>query len=435
MEEGANFDDTLILAQENGYAEPDPSFDIEGMDAAHKIGILSSLAFGTSLPPNEFFIEGIKSIESDDFMYAAEYGYTIKHLAVAAMTDNYHVELRAHPALISSSEYLSNLKGVRNGIEIETDLIGKMHIAGSGAGQGSTASGIISDLVFIANKDKNVLKQQNKINKTKLIPFKDIEFRNYFHIKTNNANDIEKSVYKIFESFNVIAPRIQGGASREDLGEDSELYIFLLQQGVPLGQAAQIVTNIPTYWGNQPILEAPAYIGITIFFFAILGIILVRGPTRNTFLIGALLSLFLSWGKNLPLLTYFMIDYFPFYNKFRAVSSIQVILEFCLPVLAALGMNALFRFPKEKWKKLLKIFLYPMAILVLLLFIKGSFSFEGLNDYYYREIFGASIFEMIIDARKDFYSADVLRALIYYLILSVLVVLSLIHISEPTRPY
>ena len=78
-----------------------------------------------------------------------------------------------------------------------------MHIAGSGAGQGSTASGIISDLVFIANKDKNVLKQQNKINKTKLIPFKDIEFRNYFHIKTNNANDIEKLVYKIFESFNV----------------------------------------------------------------------------------------------------------------------------------------------------------------------------------------------------------------------------------------
>ena len=78
-----------------------------------------------------------------------------------------------------------------------------MHIAGSGAGQGSTASGIISDLVFIANKDKNLLNQQNKINKTKLVPFKDIEFRNYFHIKTNNANDIEKSVSKIFESFNV----------------------------------------------------------------------------------------------------------------------------------------------------------------------------------------------------------------------------------------
>ena len=123
--------------------------------------------------------------------------------------------------------------------------------------------------------------------------------------------------------------------------------------------------NIPTYWGSQPILEAPAYIGITIFFFAILGIILVRGPTRNALLIGALLSLFLSWGKNLPLLTDFMIDYFPFYNKFRAVSSIQVILEFCLPVLAALGMNALFSFPKEKWKKLLKIFMYPMVILVL----------------------------------------------------------------------
>ena len=223
MEEGANFDETLFLAQENGYAEPDPSFDIEGMDAAHKIGILSSLAFGTSLPPNEFYIEGIKSIESDDFIYAAEYGYTIKHLAVAALINNYNVELRAHPVLISSSEYLSNLKGVRNGIEIETDLIGKMHIAGSGAGQGSTASGIISDLVFIANKDKNVLKQKNKINKTKLIPFKDIEFRNYFHIKTNNADDIEKSVYKIFESLNIQTDVFE---SKNKNNEDNSLIII-----------------------------------------------------------------------------------------------------------------------------------------------------------------------------------------------------------------
>ena len=251
-------------------------------------------------------------------------------------------------------------------------------------------------------------------------------------ISTGLAYDyITEYSYGIFESFNIIAPRIQGGGSREDIGEDSELYTFLLQQGVPPGQAAQIVTNIPTYWGSQPILEAPAYIGITIFFFAILGIILVRGPTRNALLIGALLSLFLSWGKNLPLLTDFMIDYFPFYNKFRAVSSIQVILEFCLPVLAALGMNALFSFPKEKWKKLLKIFMYPMAILVLLLLIKGSFSFQGLNDSYYREIFGTSIFEMIIDARKDFYSADVLRALIYSLVLSVIILAFVLKKIKP----
>ena len=85
MEEGSEFKPTLELAQKEGYAEPDPAFDIEGMDAAHKIGILSSIAFGTSLPPEDFYIEGITSIEKSDFTYASEMGYTIKHLAVAKL--------------------------------------------------------------------------------------------------------------------------------------------------------------------------------------------------------------------------------------------------------------------------------------------------------------------------------------------------------------
>jgi homoserine dehydrogenase len=111
------------------------------MDAAHKIGILSSLTFGIPLPPDDFHIEGISKIEKDDFKYAAEMGYTVKHLAVTKLNNN-QIELRAHPALIRSNSYLANLKGVRNGIEVETDLLGTLHIAGSGAGQEATASGI-----------------------------------------------------------------------------------------------------------------------------------------------------------------------------------------------------------------------------------------------------------------------------------------------------
>src|SRR5210317_2030111 len=105
MEEGAEFDSTLELAQKEGYAEPDPTFDIEGMDAANKIGILSALAFGTSLPPKDFFVEGITKIVKSDFIYANDMGYTVKHLAVAKL-ENGMVELRAHPALINLNSHL-----------------------------------------------------------------------------------------------------------------------------------------------------------------------------------------------------------------------------------------------------------------------------------------------------------------------------------------
>ena len=227
--------------------------------------------------------------------------------------------------------------------------------------------------------------------------------------------------YGIFESFNLIVPRIQGGGSTEDVGTDSALYDFLQQQGVAASQARQIVSNIPTYWGEQPILEAPAYIGITLFFFAFLGAFLVRGPTRNALVIGTLMSLFLSWGKNLPALTQFMIDYFPLYNKFRAVSSIQIVLEFCMPVLAALGLHALFTLPKTLWKKTVWLTAFPTALLLLLWLLKGSLSFQGLNDGYYQQIFGPTLFSFILEAREDFYSADLMRGILFSLGLMALV--------------
>ena len=162
MEEGMEFEPTLKLAQEKGYAEPDPSFDIEGTDAAHKIGILSSLAFGSSLPPKDFYIEGINGIHKDDFKYAYEMGYTIKHLAIAKSTNN-SIDLRAHPSLVKLDSYLANLKGVRNGIEVETDLLGTLHIAGSGAGQEATASGVISDLIYLSDSK---IREVNNINES-----------------------------------------------------------------------------------------------------------------------------------------------------------------------------------------------------------------------------------------------------------------------------
>ena len=202
MENGADFDPTLKFAQEKGYAEPDPSFDIEGMDAAHKIGILSSIAIGTSLPPNDFYVEGIKDIDSTDFKYASKLGFSIKHLAVASLTEN-EVQLRAHPVLVSSDSYLAGLKGVRNGIEVETDLVGTLHVAGSGAGQESTASGLISDLVYLSNVSSNSSINLNKRIKMNLQPIDEMEFKYFFKIKTLSKHMDLNKIEKIFQKNHV----------------------------------------------------------------------------------------------------------------------------------------------------------------------------------------------------------------------------------------
>ena len=193
MEEGNEFDDTLELAQKEGYAEPDPSFDIEGVDAAHKIGLLSSIAYGSSLPPKDFYIEGITKIDKKDFIYAEMLGYTIKHLAISEDNED-KIELRAHPALVSKKSYLANLKGVRNGIEVDTDLIGKIHIAGSGAGQESTASGLISDIIHLANSNEDILNVVSSTNQKPIKDFGEFSFQYYFFIEAEDNPGVMASI-------------------------------------------------------------------------------------------------------------------------------------------------------------------------------------------------------------------------------------------------
>jgi hypothetical protein len=216
--------------------------------------------------------------------------------------------------------------------------------------------------------------------------------------------------YGVFESLNLIAPRIQGGASSEDLGEDSDLYKFLIDNNVPKPQADSFIKSVPTYWGSQPILEAPAYIGASVVFLFILSLFVVKGPFKWWLLISFVLSLLLSWGKNFPLLTNFFIDYIPFYNKFRAVSSIQVILEFAVPLLSVIGLNKFLADSELKnIKRSFAIFSFP---LILLIVISGSFSFVGLYDDYYSNGYGQEIFNQIIEERKNIFNQDILRALL-----------------------
>ena len=216
--------------------------------------------------------------------------------------------------------------------------------------------------------------------------------------------------YGIFESLNLVAPRVQGGASSEDVGENSDLYEFLIDNNVPKPQAQSFIKSVPTYWGSQPILEAPAYIGASIAFLFVLSLFVVKGPFKWWLLISFMLSLLLSWGKNFPLLTNLFIDYVPFYNKFRAVSSIQVILEFAVPLLAVIGLNKFLA--DSDLKNIRRSFAIFSVPLIILLVISGSLSFAGLYDDYYSNGYGQEIFNQIIEERKNIFNKDILRALL-----------------------
>ena len=216
--------------------------------------------------------------------------------------------------------------------------------------------------------------------------------------------------YGIFESLNLVAPRVQGGASSEDVGENSDLYEFLIDNNVPKPQAQSFIKSVPTYWGSQPILEAPAYIGASIAFLFVLSLFVVKGPFKWWLLISFILSLLLSWGKNFPLLTNLFIDYVPFYNKFRAVSSIQVILEFAVPLLAVIGLNKFLA--DSDLKNIRRSFAIFSVPLIILLVVSGSLSFAGLYDDYYSNGYGQEIFNQIIEERKNIFNKDILRALL-----------------------
>jgi len=238
MEEGEDFEPTLQLAQKKGYAEPDPTFDIEGMDAAHKIGILSSLAFGTALPPKDFYIEGISKIDKIDFKYSIEMGYTIKHLAVSKMNSN-NIELRVHPVLIKLNSYLANLKGVRNGIEVETDLLGTLHIAGSGAGQEATASGLISDLVHLANSNLN--SSSNEIETIpEIIDFSSLSFQYYFYIEAEDIPGVMASITSMFAQKKI---GIESIVQKENL-KDNRVPIVIISDPFLEKNHDELVKNI-----------------------------------------------------------------------------------------------------------------------------------------------------------------------------------------------
>ncbi|CAM3273757.1 YfhO family protein [Flavobacterium longum] len=219
--------------------------------------------------------------------------------------------------------------------------------------------------------------------------------------------------YGLAESFNLIAPRLFGGGNGEELGPDSESYKYVISQGGSDAEAREFTTRLPIYWGQQPIVAAPAYIGAVVFFLFVLALFSDKRRIKWAFLAAAILSLLLSWGKNFPALTNFFIDHVPLYDKFRAVSSIQVILELCIPVLAIMGLQSFFKEEDKarQWKHLWQAGAVALGVIVLLFLGKGMFDFAGMRDDQLRggEI-GDTLLNIVKSDRKSLYSADLLRS-------------------------
>ncbi len=231
--------------------------------------------------------------------------------------------------------------------------------------------------------------------------------------------------YGILETFNLFIPRFMGGSSSEALDENSELYNQLLAMGASPVQAKDYVQNSPTYWGDQPFVGAPAYIGATVLFLFVFALFLVKGRLKWWVVGGAILALLLSWGKNFGFFTEFFIDFVPLYNKFRAVSSIQVIIELVVPLFGIYGLYRLFGEhdkPEEKEEALKWATLITAGIaLIFILFKSVLFNFSGGNDAIYIQQMGAEFVRALKEDRKAVFTADTIRSLIFVLLSALLI--------------
>ena len=216
--------------------------------------------------------------------------------------------------------------------------------------------------------------------------------------------------YGKLESLNLIIPRFMGGGSSDLIGKDTEFFKSLSNYDP---QSANLIyQNARLYWGDQPIVAAPAYIGISVFYLFIISLFYLDKKTLGWVIPSLLFALFLSWGKNFSSLTNLMIDYFPFYDKFRAVSSIQVIIELLIPLIATIGLFKMFE-SKNPEKLNNKKIIYPSLIFIATLFLFLMFGESIFSFQSEREVFGAypEILDMILNERKSVFREDVMRSI------------------------
>jgi len=215
-DEGSSFEAALSEAQANGYAEADPTLDVEGYDTAHKLALLSSLAYGMKINLDDIYIEGISGITPFDIAYADEFGYRIKLLAISKIREN-AIEARVHPTMIPASNPLSNVSGTLNAITISGDCVGDMMLYGHGAGMMPTASAVVSDLVDIA---RNIMfgatgrlpllsYQAADIKAIPVIPVEDIITTYYIRLHALDRSGVLSKISGILAEYDISIQSVQ----------------------------------------------------------------------------------------------------------------------------------------------------------------------------------------------------------------------------------
>ncbi len=203
-DKGLSFDTVLKEAQRLGYAEADPTFDIEGVDAAHKITILSALAFGIPMQFEKAYIEGISKLDAADIKYAEQLGYRIKLLGITKRTDE-GVELRVHPTLIPTKRLIANVEGAMNAVLVQGDAVGATLYYGKGAGAEPTASAVIADLVDVTrmatsdpqNRVPHLAFQPNAMADLKILPMDEVQTSYYLRLRVLDKPGVLADITRI----------------------------------------------------------------------------------------------------------------------------------------------------------------------------------------------------------------------------------------------
>ena len=205
MSKGSNFADALKKAQELGYAEADPTFDVGGFDAAHKLLILASIAYGVHGNPEDILIEGIEGITPEDIFFANDFEYVIKLLAIAKKTGD-KVELRVHPALVPKDKMIAKTDGVTNAVSVVGDAVGETMFYGPGAGGPATASSVISDLIDIARDGKSPMlgyKAPFELNALELLDPSEIRTKYYFRLRVEDKVGVLAKITNLMSENNL----------------------------------------------------------------------------------------------------------------------------------------------------------------------------------------------------------------------------------------
>jgi len=208
-ENSSEFSAVLKQAQDLGYAEADPTFDVEGIDAAHKLTILASIAFGIPLQFDKAYTEGISKVTIEDIRYAGELGYRIKHLGIARKSEK-GIELRVHPTLISQDNLIANVNGVMNAVMVQGDAIGPTLFYGAGAGAQPTASAVVADVIDVArtlSHPENTIPalafQKGSLSDIPVLPISEIISEYYLRIMARDKAGVLADITEILGDFSI----------------------------------------------------------------------------------------------------------------------------------------------------------------------------------------------------------------------------------------